>query len=235
LSVSRRQLLIGVSAAGLFAFAAPFAARFGWLPANTFSLTTEANAQGKPKKKFEIGDLYKPGPLGDHVIGKDDAPVTIVEYASFTCGHCASFHVNTFPKLKEKYIDAGKVRLIFRPFPTGPAELSIAAGMLSHCAGKEKYFAMASALFETQRNWMSSPDPVPMLQKLASQAGIDEAKFKQCLSDQTLAAEIQRTGLRGYETFGVEGTPTFFINGNTVIDGDASIDQFSKIIDPLIK
>ena len=218
MSVSRRDFTAGAAAVVLAA-----------------TLHFPALAQGKPKKKFEIGDLYKPGPLGDHVLGKDDAPVTIVEYASFTCGFCASFHTKTFPALKEKYIDTGKVKLIFRPFPTQPAELSIAASMLAHCAGKERYFAMTSALMETQRNWMSTQDPVPMLQKLASQAGIDEAKFKQCLTDQTLAAEIQRTGLRGYETFGVEGTPTFFINGTIVVDGDTNIDNLSKIIDPLIK
>lgn len=221
MSLSRRDFTAGAAAAVLAA-SLPFA------PVAAF-------AQGKPKKSFQVGELHKPGPLGDHVIGKEDAPVTIVEYASFTCGHCASFHINTFPKLKEKYIDTGKVKLIFRPFPTGPAELSIAAAMLAHCAGKERYFAMTSALMETQRNWMATQDPVPMLQKLSSQAGIDEAKFKQCLSDQTLAAEIQRTGLRGYETFGVEGTPTFFINGTIVVDGDTTIENLSKIIDPLIK
>jgi protein-disulfide isomerase len=222
LTVSRRRFAAGMSAAG---FAA---ATLNFVPAAAF-------AQGKPRKSFAIGDLYKPGPLGDHSLGKDDAPVTIVEYASFTCGHCANFHAKTFPALKEKYIDTGKVRLIFRPFPTGPAELSIAAGMLAHCAGKERYFAMTSALFDTQREWMGSNDPVPVLMRLARQAGISDEKFKECLSDKTLAAEIQRTGLRGYETFGVEGTPTFFINGTQVIDGDASIDQFAKIIDPLIK
>ena len=218
MSVSRREFTAG-TAAVILAATLPF----------------PAFAQGKPKKKFEVGELYKPGPLGDHSLGKDDAPVTIVEYASFTCGFCASFHINTFPKLKEKYIDTGKVRLIFRPFPTGPAELSIAAGMLAHCAGKDRYFAMTSALMETQRNWMSSQDPVPMLQKLANQAGIDNEKFTQCLSDKTLASEIHRTGLRGYETFGVEGTPTFFINGTIMVDGDVNIDNLSKLIDPLIK
>jgi protein-disulfide isomerase len=221
LSVSRREFTAGV-AVSVLAASLPFAP----LP---------AFAQGKPKKKFEITELYKPGPLGDHSIGKDDAPVTIVEYASFTCGHCANFHVKTFPALKEKYIDTGKVKMIFRVFPTGPAELSIAAGMLAHCAGKDKYFAMTSALFETQRNWAGTNDPVPVLMKLANQAGISNEKFTECLSDKTLAAEIQRTGLRGYEAFGVEGTPTFFINGTIVVDGDTTIEQLSKIIDPLIK
>lgn len=221
MSVSRREFTVG-AAAVVLAASLPFA------PVPAF-------AQSKPTKKFSVPELYKPGPLGDHVLGKEDAPVTIVEYASYTCSHCSNFHINTFPKLKEKYIDTGKVKLIFRPFPTGPAELSIAAAMLAHCAGNDKYFAMSSALMETQRNWMSTQDPVPMLQKLASQAGIDDAKFKQCLSDQNLAAEIQRTAQRGYETFGVEGTPTFFINGTIVVDGDVSIDALSKIIDPLIK
>jgi protein-disulfide isomerase len=222
LSVSRRHFTAGISAAGLAATALSLA------PVAAF-------AQGKPKKNFQIAELYKPGPLGDHVIGKDDAPVTIVEYASFTCSHCANFHTTTFPKLKEKYIDTGKVKMIFRVFPTGPAELSIAAGMLAHCAGKDKYFAMTSALFETQRNWAGSSDPVPVLMKLANQAGINDEKFKECLSDKKLAQEIQLIGVRGYESFGVEGTPTFFINGTQVIDGDASIDQFAKVIDPLIK
>jgi protein-disulfide isomerase len=221
LSFSRRDFTAGATAAAM-------AASLPFVPVAAF-------AQAKPRKKFDVAELYKPGPLGDHVLGKDDAPVTIVEYASFTCGHCASFHVNTYPKLKEKYIDTGKVKLIFRLLPTQPAQLSIAAGMLAHCAGKERYFAMTSALFETQRNWMSTDDPVPLLQKLGNQAGIDNEKFKQCLSDQTLAAEIQRMGLRGYEVFGVEGTPTFFINGTVVLDGSADIDQFSKIIDPLVK
>ena len=221
MSVSRREFNVGVAAVVLAA-SLPLA-------------PLEAFAQSKPKKKFEIGDLYKPGPLGDHIIGKADAPVTIVEYASFTCGHCANFHTKTFPALKEKDIDTGKVRLIFRPFPTGPAELSIAAAMLAHCAGNDKYFAMTSALMETQRNWAGSSDPVPVLMKLANQAGISNEKFTECLSDKKLAQEIQLTGVRGFENFGVEGTPTFFINGTQIIDGDASIEQFAKVIDPLIK
>jgi protein-disulfide isomerase len=217
LSVSRREVVAGIGAVVLL---------------SQLSGTAFAQARGK---KFDPAELHKPGPLGDHVLGKDDAPVTIVEYASFTCGHCANFHVTTFPKLKEKYIDTGKVKLIFRPFPTGPAELSIAAAMLAHCAGKDRYFAMTSALMETQRNWATSQDPVPLLLKLANQAGITDEKFRECLSDKKLAQEIQMTAVRGFETFGVEATPTFFINGTTKIDGDTTIDALSKVIDPLIK
>lgn len=217
MSVSRRHIVAGISAAAVLS-----------------QFPGTALAQNRAKK-IDPAELHKPGPLGDHILGKDDAPVTIVEYASFTCGHCANFHANTFPKLKEKYIDTGKVKFIFRVFPTAPAELSIAAGMLAHCAGKDKYFAMTSALFETQRNWAATADPIPVLLKLANQAGITEEKFRECLSDKKLAQEIQMVAVRGFETFGVDATPTLFINGTTKIDGDTSIDALSKVIDPLIK
>jgi protein-disulfide isomerase len=197
LSVSRRHIVAGISAAAVLS-----------------QLPGAALAQNRAKK-FDPAELHKPGPLGDHILGKDDAPVTVVEYASFTCGHCANF--------------------IFRVFPTAPAELSIAAGMLAHCAGKDKYFAMTSALFETQRNWASTSDPIPVLLKLANQAGITEEKFRECLSDNKLAQEIQLVAVRGFDTFGVDATPTLFVNGTTKIDGDTSIDALSKIIDPLLK
>jgi protein-disulfide isomerase len=217
LSVSRRHIVAGISAAALA----------GLAPAHAF-------AQARTNKKFNPADLHKPGTLGDHVIGKADAPVTIVEYASFTCSHCAAFHKVTFPKLKEKYIDTGKVKLIFRPFPTAPAQLSVAAAMLAHCAGDERYFAMTSALFETQSNWASANAAAELL-KLANQAGMSKEKFEACLGDNKLAGEIQQNAVRAFETFGVEATPTFFINGVTKIEGDASIDALSKAIDPLLK
>jgi len=213
LHFSRREILAGISTIALLA-----------------ALPMPAFAQAK---KVNEAELHKPGALGDHILGNKDAKVTVVEYASFTCGHCASFHQNTFPKLKEKYIDTGKVKLIFRVFPTAPAELSIAAGMIAHCAGEDRYFALTSALFETQRTWMTA-NAVPVLQKLANQAGISEEKFKSCLSDKALAQEIQQVAVRGFETFGVNATPTIFVNG-TRIEGDTSIEELSKVIDPLLK
>lgn len=217
MSVSRRHIVAGFSAAALLS-------------------AVPGRALGQAKhKKVDPAELYKAGPLGDHIAGKADAPVTIVEYASFTCGHCASFHINTFPKLKEKYIDTGKVRVIFRVFPTAPPQLSIAAGMLAHCAGEDRYFAVASALFETQRAWAGSANAYAALLKIANQAGISEDRFKACLDDKKLAAEIQQTAVRGFEVFGVEATPTFFINAATKIEGDTSIEKFAEIIDPLLK
>jgi protein-disulfide isomerase len=216
LSVSRRNIVAGISAAALA----------GLVPGQAF-------AQARINKKFDPAELHKPGPL-DQVIGKADAPVTIVEYASYTCGHCANFHKVTFPKLKEKYIDTGKVKLIFRPFPTAPAQISFAAAMLAHCVGNERYFAMSSALFETQASWASA-NALPELLKLANQAGLTKEKFDACLNDNKLAGDIQAAAVRGFETFGVEATPTFFINGANKIEGDTDIGTLSKAIDPLVK
>jgi protein-disulfide isomerase len=216
LSVSRRHIVAGISATALA----------GLAPKGAF-------AQSK-NKRFSPAELHKPGPIGDHVLGKADAPVTIVEYASFTCPHCATFHAGTFKKLKEKYIDTGKVKLIFRPFPTAPAQLSVAAAMLAHCAGEERYFPMISALFETQQNWASANAAAELL-KLANQAGISKEKFEACLGDNKLASDIQAEAVRGFETFGVNGTPTFFINGARFEDNHDDINALSKAIDPLIK
>jgi protein-disulfide isomerase len=217
-SISRRHVVAGLSVATLA----------GLVPG-------KLAAQTQPTKTVDPAELLKPGPLGDHVLGKADAPVTIIEYASFTCGHCASFHQNTFPKLKEKYIDTGKVKLIFRVFPTAPAQLSIAAGMLAHCAGEDKYFAFTSALFETQRTWAGSNNAVDALLKLSNQAGMSKEKFEACLSDKKLAQDIQQVAVRGFETFGVNSTPTFFINGKTKLEGDTSFERFVEVIDPLLK
>src|SRR5262249_43549342 len=126
-------------------------------------------------------ELMKPGPLGDVAMGKDDAPVTIIEYASMTCPHCANFAVNTFPALKEKYIDTGKVRFILREFPFDPT--AAGAFMLARCAGNDKFFAVVDLLFHTQRTWLVERPLQPLLATV-KQAGFTEQSFKECLANQ---------------------------------------------------
>jgi protein-disulfide isomerase len=130
--LSRRHLIAGI---GTVATVGP--AFFGG--------TRRASAQD-----VNAAELLKPGPLGDKVLGADNAPVTIVEYASVTCPHCATFHQQTYPTLKSKYIDTGKVRLIFREFPTQPAPVAIAGFMLARCAG-DRYYPMLDAIFDQQK------------------------------------------------------------------------------------
>jgi protein-disulfide isomerase len=175
--------------------------------------------------------LHRPGPLGDKVIGAENAQVTIVEYASVTCPHCASFHRDTYPTLKSKYIDTGKVRLIFREFPTQPATVAVAGFMLARCSG-DKYFPMLDALFDQQRSW--SQDPYNGFLRIARQAGFTQETFETCLKDSKLAEGIQEVAVRGNKEFGVESTPTFFVNGKKYT-GALSIADFEKILDPLLK
>jgi protein-disulfide isomerase len=177
-------------------------------------------------------ELMKAGSLPDLVLGKADAPITVVEYASMTCGHCATFHNKVFPALKEKYIDADKVRLVFREFPLD--NLAAAASMLARCAGGEKTLPLISVLFAKQEEWaFVKGDPRPELFKVAKQAGFTQESFDKCLADQKLLEDITAVRTRGAETFGVSSTPTFFINGKKL--AGASLDDFEKAFAPILK
>ena len=176
-------------------------------------------------------ELMRPGPLPDLVLGKADAPVTIIEYASMTCPHCANFHKTTYPALKSKYIDTGKVRFIFREFPLD--DLAVAASMLARCAGGEKSMALIDVLFASQDKW-ATRDPIPALLQIAKQAGFTQASFDTCLKDQKLYNDILAVRERGSKEFKVESTPTLFVNGK-LQKGGATIEELDKLIQPLLK
>jgi protein-disulfide isomerase len=179
-------------------------------------------------------ELMAPGPLPDMAMGSDKASVTIVEYASMTCPHCAHFQETTFPELKKRYIDTGKVRYIFREFPLD--NLAAAASMLARCSGtddKDKYFALVDTMFKQQRTW-AVEKPLPPMLAIAKQAGFTEKTFNECLANQKVLDGIEATRQRAIDKFKVQSTPTFFINGNSY-PGALSIDEMAKIIDPLLK
>jgi protein-disulfide isomerase len=183
-------------------------------------------------QNVNVADLMAPGALPDRVLGSEKAPVTVVEYASMTCSHCARFHTAVYPDFKKKYIDAGKVRFILREFPLDP----IAAGAfaLARCLPEDKYYPFVEVLFEQQKNWAFVPDPPKALLGMAKQAGFTEQSFEACLTDQKLAQAIEDTARRANEKFGVNGTPTFFVNGQA-LRGEATLDALGKVIDPMIK
>ncbi len=178
----------------------------------------------------DMAKLLEAGPLGEEALGSADAPVTIVEYASLTCGHCAAFHMQTFPALKEKYIDTGKVRFIMREFPLDP--LAAAAFMLSRCAGDGKYFGMVDLFFEKQADWTRTDDPVAALLNLSKQAGFTQESFEACLTNQQLLDGVNAVKDRGAQ-FGVDSTPTFFVNGQ-VVRGAKTIGEFDAILEPML-
>ncbi|MCE1234907.1 MAG: DsbA family protein [Hyphomicrobiales bacterium] len=181
---------------------------------------------------FDAGELLKPGVLPEMSMGKADAPVTVIEYASMTCGHCAHFHETVFPHLKEKYIDAGKVRFIYREFPLDA--LAAAASMLSRCAPGDRYFEMTGLFYAKQKDWIRADDPVEGLFSIAKQSGFTRETFKTCLTDQKLLDGITANRTRGSEAFKIDGTPTFFVNGKKIV-GISTVAEMDEALAPLLK
>lgn len=165
----------------------------------------------------------------DQVLGKADAPITIIEYASTTCGHCATFHKTILPRIKSEWIDTGKARLIYRDLPTGPAALSVGASMIAHCAGPERYFGLLGYLFAQQDRWMSSKNPLDELKRIAAFAGMAGEQVDACLKRSDLAQAIQARAQKGTQKYGVDSTPTLVIDGKTIA-GPGSYEQVDQAL-----
>ncbi len=177
------------------------------------------------------------GAMSDMALGAEDAPVTVIEYASVTCPHCATFHETVFPAIKENYIDTGKVRFVFREFPTAPANLSIAGSMLARCAadkgGQDAYFVILDALFKTQRTWIGSATPREELLKIAAQANMNEADFDACVKSQELLDYLNENITEGRDKYAVQSTPSFVVNGQ--LRHFSTVDDFSEAIDAALE
>lgn len=172
-------------------------------------------------------------------LGKADAPVTLIEYASPTCPHCAAFHETVFPELKSKYIDTGVVRLIFREIPTPPQNMAFIGSLLARCAaeknGNEAYFMVLSTLFKTghpqdmTKSWIFGDNKLGDLQKIAAQAGMDQSEFEACMKRQELVDLIVANSNEAGEKYKISGTPNFVLNGK--VTPARTIEEFSKAID----
>jgi protein-disulfide isomerase len=175
-----------------------------------------------------LAGLNDPPAFGEMTLGPDTAKVTVIEYASATCPHCAAFHNETFEALKTEYIDTGKIKFVFREFPHQDAAL--AAFMLARCAPKEKYFPLIDVFFETQPEW--TQNPLEGLNKIAQQAGFTKESFDACMKNEAVAKDILAVRSKA-EGFGVTGIPTFFVNGERY-EGETTIEAFRAKIDPLL-
>jgi len=178
--------------------------------------------------RADLSDLMEPGPLGERVVGDENAPVTIIEYASMTCPHCRAFHKDVYPTIKEKYLDTGKAKLFFRSFPFDPS--AAAATMLAECSG-DKYFNMVDILYDKQATW-SRGKVVEELFKISKLAGFTQESFNTCLKNQELLDNVLSIQKKAAEVYEVNATPTFFING-TKYSGNMSAEEMGKIIDSL--
>ncbi len=204
-ALNRRELLAGSAVLSAFAL----------LPATTFAQTVKG--------------LLDAIPVEDEVMGDVNAPVTIIEYASMTCPHCKSFHEKIMPQIKEKYVDTGKAKYILRPFPFDGDRRGEAAFMLAKCAPNNNYYPMIDELFRTQDVWGRAGNPVPELLRIAKFAGMTEDDFKTCLSNQELLTKIIEGRNKAVKDFGVQATPTVFVNDQKL--GDSRFETVSKAIE----
>jgi protein-disulfide isomerase len=217
LIITRRAFTAALSLTGLSLLA-------GLSP---FRLIGQAMAQS-------ASDVAKPVSLPDMAIGPANASVTITEFASMTCPHCAAFNATVFPKIKSEYIDSGKIRYIFREFPL---DIKAAAGsMLARCIAKDdaaKYFAVIDMLFRQQNDWVMK-NTTETLTRIGKQAGLSQQQVEDCLKDQALLDKIAADQKYAAEVLKVDSTPTFFINGEK-IKGETSFEEFDKKIKSLQK
>jgi protein-disulfide isomerase len=184
-----------------------------------------ASAPARAASDAEVAaELMQPGPLPDIVEGSAAAPSTIIEYASMTCSHCAAFQQQIWPMLKAKYVDAGKARFILREFPLDP--LAVVAFMAARCLGPDKRDGLIDKLFATQTQWAFGAEPIELLREAA---GLSPGDFLACVKDKTLFDGVTAIHDDAAARFGVNSTPTFFVNGHE-LSGEPTLVQFDQVL-----
>lgn len=178
----------------------------------------------------DAAEVAKPGELPEIVLGDPQAPITIVEYASITCGHCGRFHRELLPEVKKKYIDTGIARMFVREFPL--ESVAAASALLVRCSKPDVQYKFVEALFERQQQWLQGNDVRDALLVIAKEFGLSEKDFEGCLKNDALFKKVTGVRTRANKEFGVKSTPTFFINGKALV-GPQSIEEFDEIIGPL--
>jgi len=166
------------------------------------------------------------------VEGNPDAPVSIIEYSSLGCPHCANFHFNTYPEVRKNYVDTGKVKLIYRDFPLGTPAL--AASMIARCAGSKRYFGMIEIFFSSQKQWGGAENPLEALKKVARFGGMSGQDVDACLQNQPLLSHIRDKAAVGQKDHGINATPSFII-GEDKISGGLPYEEFKVYLDKALE
>jgi protein-disulfide isomerase len=199
---------------------------------SALGLTGTIGVQAGEGDVVDQAKLLQPaGGLTDHVLGNPDAPVTVIEYASPTCPHCASFHNTAYEPFKAAYIDTGKVRFILRPFARNALDAAIF--LLAEAAGTEHYHEVVATYFRTLNDWGMSEKPRDAIYVIAQQLGFTEESFQAALTNQEVFTGIEAVREQALDEFGLTGTPTFYVNGKT-LSGGKTLEQLAAEIDPLV-
>lgn len=196
--------------------------------------TSNATQQSQSVQKAEIKDngtidlSTKVAGYEERVIGDPNAPVTIVEYASFTCPHCANFHTQTLPQIKKDYVDTGKVKFIFRDFPF--EQVGATAALLSRCVDPSRYYGFSDLIMRQQANWTAQVNPIAGLTKMAKLAGMSDAMIEECMNNEKLLDQIVAVRKEAMDKYGFNSTPSFLVNNEKVV-GAESFETFKKLIE----
>jgi protein-disulfide isomerase len=169
--------------------------------------------------------------LSERVLGKADAPVTLIEYASLTCPHCANFAMETLPTIKKDYIETGKVKLIYRDFPLD--RLALTASMMARCAPEDRYYGLIETLFRTQDTWARASDPGVALQRLGAVAGLSKENYDACVANREIFDGIVAMRGQAEQEHKVNSTPTFVLDGRK-LTGDLSLPEVRKALDAAV-
>lgn len=170
--------------------------------------------------------------LSDRIEGDPSAPITMIEYASMTCPHCADFHTGPYKLIKKEYVETGKVKFIYRDFPLD--RLGLAAAMMARCAPKERYFAIVNIIYQSQDSWARASDPAAALAQIAKLAGMSKKTFDACIIDKNIYEGVMKIRNDGDKKFNIKATPTILIDGKT-FEGDKTIKAFRSELNALLK
>ena len=221
-STRRKALMLGLGALAIAGSAVAYFTINGEAPVSSPAIAASDDAL----------DL-KVDPSKDNILGEANAPVTVVEYSSLTCPHCANFHQMTVPDMKEKYVNTGKIRYVIREFPLD--RLAFAAAAIARCAGDDKYFPFVTALYKNQQKWVQGEgNPAERLFDMAKQVGFTKETFNACLENKDVIDHIQQSRKIGSEEYGVSSTPTIFVNGKK-LEGGNSLSDLEKAMEPFLK
>ncbi|MGF1454331.1 MAG: thioredoxin domain-containing protein [Alphaproteobacteria bacterium] len=222
---------------GVFALGALALAGIGTFGAATLTAPKAGAEDAAPKvTKEDVLKSAEFGRPGDIVLGDADAPIEVIEYASTTCGHCASFKTRTFPSFKAAYVDTGVAKYTLREFPTAPVVLSASAFMLARCVDESRYYGLIDVIFKTQRSWAyvnSAEEGRGKLKAIARQAGVSEAQFEACLADDAEYQRIRAVQKQGTDVFGIRATPSLIVNGE-MVQGFQTFDELAKVLDKYV-